>query len=296
MKANNTIDFLICNYNCEDVILDCINSILNLNIDNINILIYDNNSSDNSINNILQLNCNNIQIFYGKENIGYGKAINYLCNHSKSKFIFILNPDTILKFNKSDFIELLNNFKDRRTIIGFKIKDKNGNTNNFIHSLPGLYWLIGSLLRKAFPILFNPLYHISFKCKKNILTQDKFLIPGCSLLMNRDLFFEIGMFNSNYFLYFEDTELLYKAHIKGIEIKQSDLLIFHDAGHSFKKSTNVIKVEEYKSALIFFKNNYSNLYYIISFIILKLISICSLFNPSNYFNNKYKYFLSLLKL
>ena len=104
------------------------------------------------------------------------------------------------------------------------------------------------------------------------------------------------MFNPSYFLYFEDTDLLLKAYKSGIQISKSNLEIIHDSGHSFNKSNNKIKIEEYKSALIFFKYNYGFYYYTIAKLLLKLISFLSLFNPYNLLNKKVKYFLLLLKI
>jgi GT2 family glycosyltransferase len=297
MAINNSIDFLICNYNCEDVIIDCIKSILNLGSKNINILIYDNKSSDNSINQIKSLNNRSIILFEGNENIGYGKAINILAKKSNANFIFILNPDTVLKFKLNDLHELLNNIYSNNIIWGFNIIGKTGLIQNFTNKLPGLFWLIGSLLRKSMPGIINPFYNLFYsisRTKYNI--ADMQLVPGCGLLMNKDIFIKIGMFNPSYFLYFEDTELLLKAHQQGVKISKSSLTIIHDSSFSFKKSKNKIKIEEFKSALIFFKNNYSYSYFIIAKILLKSICLISFTNPYNYFNKKYKYFYLLFKI
>lgn len=297
MIINNSIDFLICNYNCEDVIIDCLKSIIKLDYKNINILIYDNKSSDNSINEIKLLNSKNIILFEGNENIGYGKAINFLAKKSKANFIFILNPDTILNFKINDLQKLINNMYSNNIIWGFNIVGKTGLIQNFTNKLPGLFWLVGSLLRKSLPWIINPFYYLFYSIKTTKYNIDEMqLVPGCGLLMKKDIFIKIGMFNPAYFLYFEDTELLLKAHQHNVKIFKSSLTIIHDSSFSFKKSNNIIKIEEFKSALLFFKNNYSYSYFIFAKILLKLICLISFTNPFNYFNNKYKYFYLLIKI
>ena len=71
----DSIDFLICNYNGGNLLRRCIDSILNLNIQNLDIYIYDNASIDNSLESIKNYKLNQIKIVEGENNIGYGTSI-----------------------------------------------------------------------------------------------------------------------------------------------------------------------------------------------------------------------------
>ena len=86
--------FLICNYNSDDLLLRCISSIISLNNINIDIYIYDNCSTDNSLDLVIAKFNNNVHIVRGNNNLGYPKAINSIAKIATGENIFILNPNT----------------------------------------------------------------------------------------------------------------------------------------------------------------------------------------------------------
>jgi GT2 family glycosyltransferase len=296
MDINNSIDFLICNYNCEAVIIDCIKSIVNLNSDNINILIYDNNSSDNSIAKIKLLNNNNIILFAGKENMGYGKAINYLAKKSNAKFIFILNPDTILDFDSEKLLELIHK-TSKFDIIGFKVLNPDRTLQKHITLEPGLFWLFVSILRKGYPLLMNIFYKLYFLLLPIDQTKKNSFISGCALFMERNVFSIINGFNEIYFLYFEDTEFFKTAIKKNLVIHESNLTILHNASYSVKNSNHKIKTQIYKSALLYYKTNFGIFYFKIAKFLLFISVFLCILNPINFFFRKnIKYFYTLIKI
>jgi GT2 family glycosyltransferase len=290
--------FLICNYNSDDLLLRCITSILNLNNDNIDIYVYDNCSTDNSLDIVIQkFGQSAIHFIKGNSNLGYPKAINSIAKIATGENIFILNPDAVLLFSNHDFIELINSLEYNH-IAGFQIYNESNELQNFDPQLPGLFWLNSSLIRFIYPFISNLFYKFYFKFKKNNINnnQNLILIPGCSLLLKRELFCDLGMYNEDYFLYFDDTELLYKAHQKMCYTYLSNLKIKHNASYTVNRLENLLKVEKYKSFLIYVKKMYSIKYYKRAKLNLFILCGISFLSPSvllnkdkrNYFNNLFK--------
>jgi GT2 family glycosyltransferase len=289
-----SLDILICNFNSGNLIEKCVNSISKLNHIEINIFIYDNCSSDISLNYLKSICNSRITVYFGDKNIGYGKAINFLYKKSNSSFIFILNPDSEILFDSTDFFKNINNPESK--IFGFKILNIDFTSQKFIGTEPNISWIFGSLLRFSYPFYFEKIYNYYFRFNKNFdkSVNIKF-VSGCALFMERKTFCDIGMFNEEYFLYFEDTELLRKAYDKGYFITKTDLPIMHNASYSFNKADNFIKVEKYRSCLIYFKNNYGYASFIFANLIIFFFSIVGLLNPINLFrNNRFNYFYNLL--
>jgi GT2 family glycosyltransferase len=292
--------FLICNYNSDELLLKCIKSIYNLNNKNVEIYIYDNLSSDNSLNFISQSNFENLHIIHGNSNLGYGRAINHIAKISLCENLFILNPDAELLFTNIEFEELSNSLMENE-IIGFQIFNNEGKLQNFDSQPPGLFWLNSSLFRVIYPHVAKYFYDFYFFLRSSKKTssnkQKSFLIPGCALLLKRKLFYDLGMFNEKYFLYFEDTELLHKAYDLGCSIYLSNLKINHNASYSVNKSDNSIKIERYKSFFIYIKNFHNKIYYNISIINFFLLCLISFTNPKIIFNtNRRNYFFRLYKM
>lgn len=100
------ISIIIPVYNSEKYIKECLNSIFNNSIENLEIIIIDDGSSDNSklyIDEFL-IKYNNIKYFY-QENKGVSKARNLGVLKSSGDYIMFLDSDDCLS---SDFMDLVN--------------------------------------------------------------------------------------------------------------------------------------------------------------------------------------------
>ena len=119
MEKSN-IDIIIVNWNAGEMLHACVQSVLSNKSDNlnINVIIVDNNSSDNSIT-LLPI-INSIQIIKNSSNTGFAAACNQGYSISKSDFVLLLNPDTILPPNTLyDCIEFIKNHSEI-AILGVK--------------------------------------------------------------------------------------------------------------------------------------------------------------------------------
>lgn len=92
---NPKISILIVTYNPWDYIINTLKSILNQSYNDFEILILDNNSSDNTIKNINSFNNKKINIFEWKKNIWPYEWLNFLLEKAKWKFIAIQDHDDI---------------------------------------------------------------------------------------------------------------------------------------------------------------------------------------------------------
>ena len=90
------LSVIIVNYNGEYFLKDCLQSVLlTCKEVNLEIIIVDNNSADNSLDLIL-LKDPRIKVIKNKENLGFSKANNIGINHCTKDYILLLNNDTIL--------------------------------------------------------------------------------------------------------------------------------------------------------------------------------------------------------
>ena len=90
------VSIIIVTYNSENYILKCIDSIKKYkNALNYEIIIIDNASQDATIRK-LESEYKDLTIVNNDKNLGFAKACNQGLTLSNSKYIFFLNPDTIL--------------------------------------------------------------------------------------------------------------------------------------------------------------------------------------------------------
>ena len=100
-------------FNTQDYISDCLKSIMDASLENVEIIIIDDGSTDNSreIINEFSKNEKNISYFY-QENKGQGAARNKALELAKGDYVYFMDSDDIL--NPSRFNEIYTIIKDEK--------------------------------------------------------------------------------------------------------------------------------------------------------------------------------------
>lgn len=89
------VSVVIPNYNGIRYLKDCLDSVVNQNYPDIEIILVDNASSDKSVSFVSET-YPSVQIVCNTFNRGFSGAVNDGINISKGQYIFLLNTDTIL--------------------------------------------------------------------------------------------------------------------------------------------------------------------------------------------------------
>jgi GT2 family glycosyltransferase len=105
---NPLISIIIINYNGIDYILDCIDSVFKSTNSNYEVLLIDNNSSDNS-SDLCKEKYSKIRLFKNKKNLAMA-ARNKGIDEAKGKFTVFLDADTVVTPNWLDIF--LNSYKN----------------------------------------------------------------------------------------------------------------------------------------------------------------------------------------
>ena len=94
--SNQLVSVIMGVYNNEDTVKNAIDSILNQSYKNIELIITDDNSSDNSLSVIKNYqDQKNVKLIENKENIGLTKSLNLMIKASKGKLIARQDADDI---------------------------------------------------------------------------------------------------------------------------------------------------------------------------------------------------------
>ena len=103
------VSIIIPHYNGKELLYNCINSIYqNIQIENFEIILEDNGSTDDSVQNIKQL-FSDIVIITNETNVGYSGGCNIGAQNAKGKYLLFLNNDTE---HSKEWVEKLVNFLD----------------------------------------------------------------------------------------------------------------------------------------------------------------------------------------
>lgn len=209
------LSVIILNYNVRYFLEQCVLSVQKAleNIDG-EIIVVDNNSQDESVQ-MMKERFPEVKFIENYLNVGFPKGNNIGVSEAKGEYICILNPDTVVA---EDTFEKVLAFAQKQKdlgIIGCKLVD---GTGNFLpeskRGVPtpwvaftkifGLYKVFPS--RRFGTSLFNQYY-------AQHLTENQSgkvdILVGAFMVMKRNLYFEVGGFDENCFMYSDDIDLSY---------------------------------------------------------------------------------------
>ena len=198
-----------------------------------------NNSRSDKFNTLID-DFKNIKLITPDLNLGYGRANNLGVNQSKTPYFLIVNPDILLneKLINTLYSTFLN-YNDDIGVVGPALYDSNmkRRTNGSISHVKKIR---GSKLSSS----INNIPEDNMCCD--------FLV-GCCLFMKRDFFIELGGFDKDFFMYFEDNDLCDRIIKKGktiIEVPSAKVIHLENSSskkNSFQNSKLAIihKISEY---------------------------------------------------
>lgn len=152
-------------------------------------------------------------------NIGFGRGNNLGAKETSGKYLFFLNPDTLVKRGAIDI--LMRGMEEKSPgIIAPQLLNKDGKIYPFqcTGKLTPMTALIAlSVLNKLFPN--NPVcskFWLSDWDKNS--TREVEFVHGSAFMISKKDFKALGGFDENFFLYFEDTDLCLRARKIGLNI------------------------------------------------------------------------------
>lgn len=220
------VSIIIVGYNSKKYLKDCFDSILTMDYKKIKVIFVDNNSSDESVQYIKNrypktviINSDKNLGFAGGNNLGIKKALEY-----KSDYLFLLNPDTIIdKKCLSLLIKTADEKTIRQPLVLIYKKDKTDKINTAGNHLNFL------------GISYCGEYNKNASEAKN--DNEIPSASGSALLVPRKILHKIGLLDPSFFMYHEDLDLCWRAHIAGFKVKlNSRARVWHK--YEFSRNKN----------------------------------------------------------
>lgn len=236
------VSIIIVTYNSSKTIIPLLKSLKKSISIYDELVIVDNNSLDDTlalVENFVKLhNFENLKIISLKENIGYAAAINKGVKASNHEFLVFVNPDVILP---EFWIETVYKYLEKKDVGAV------GAISNFVADFQHLerFSAICFLMNKKRLMKYIDLVDKHLKALyQNSFEVRKFLI-GFFLATKREVFEEVGGFDSDLFLGMDDLDFSLKLREKEYKlILPKDLFIFHEGHVSFKSSEDSEKKKE----------------------------------------------------
>lgn len=214
------VSVVILNWNGKKHLGTCLRSLLRVHYKPLEIILVDNNSIDGSPE-YVKKKFPGVKLLALDKNVGFAEGNNRGFRVSHGKYVLFLNNDTILP---PDFFEPLVMALEKDAAIGCiqpqirLMKERNKLDQ------------VGSYLTST-----GFLYHVGFKKSWNSPLYRKerniFSAKGACMLIRRKVMEHVGLFDSDYFIFFEESDLCHRIWLLGYRVTYSPkTYIYHLAG------------------------------------------------------------------
>lgn len=205
MKKLEKISIIIVNWNGKKWLKKCLNSLKNQTYKNLEIIVVDNASYDDSIS-YMSKNFPKVKTIRNKKNLGFSSGNNIGIKASLGEYIILLNSDTWVE---NDFVEKL-------------VKFYKANNFSVISPIETRYFTKEPV---AYSATIDPTgAYVYLPPEKR--TKKMFFLPGISLFFSKKVYLETKGLDSDFFMYFEDVDWFWRlillkktfAYAEGVNI------------------------------------------------------------------------------
>ena len=239
---------IIVNWNAKAYLEKCIESILSKSFTDYEIILVDNASSDDSVN-FVKDNFPQVKIIKNKNNVGFAEGNNIGIANSSGKIIVLFNPDAVA--DKDWLSILINVIQSSKKIAAVTGK---------------MYYLDNKYEKDAVFCTWSkidPFSAAPYNFHNNEPVSNVDYLSGAAMVIKRDVLDKIGLMDSDYFLYFEETDLCARMIRAGYDLMYVPSAIVRHAVSPLSNSVNKVYYME-RSRIRFVLKNF-DLLYVVSF-------------------------------
>lgn len=247
------VSIILVNYNGWKDTVECINSLNQINYSNYEIIVVDNASVGDDLLQFQNYEFSNVTFIKSAENLGFsgGNNLGIECAlKSKSEYILLLNNDTVVQ---PDFLNIMVSKAEENSIGVVTPMIKYFDRKDTIWSAGGK---ISKIRASGFTYGFNK--------NESELNRDFYctFASGCCMLIKSEVIKNVGMLDTGYFLYLEDTDYSFRIINAGYKIYYAaSSTIYHKVTSTTSRDNKLLPLYySVRNRLYFAKKNLGWLY------------------------------------
>jgi GT2 family glycosyltransferase len=211
------------NWNLARDTIDCVESVLNAGVEPSRIIIVDNGSTDGSVQAFSDRFGPDLALVCNARNLGFAGGMNagirYALQHGAGS-VLLLNNDTVVA---PTMIEALIEAGTASSDQG-KDVDSPGilGPSIYYHAAPNRLWKLADVEHRWLPMPLpvrlteGGAWNGAVAAETGAFQVD--YVTGCCMLIQRQVFERIGLFDTRYFMYFEDADFCRRARDAGFAV------------------------------------------------------------------------------
>ena len=224
------VSIIIINYNGKHHLESCLESLLKINYDDIEIIVVDNNSTDDSVS-FISTNFPDLILIKLNENKGFAEPNNIASKVASGDLLLFLNNDTIV--TPSFVSELVKPIQQNSNVgicqsLLLKPDESIDSSGDFIDNLG---------------VVYNSKTEIS---KIREISSAR----GASMMIKKNIFEQLEGFDEKFYFSFEDVDLSWRCWIAGYKVLViPKSIVYHLGGQTYQKVKNKMAFHGFKNQL-----------------------------------------------
>lgn len=217
MPTDPDISVLIVSYNTRDYLLACLESLQRISDEaQFEIIVYDNASTDGSADHV-QTQYPEVRLLQSDRNLGFAAGVNRAARDARGKYLFILNPDTLVPRNTIRRILRFFEAHPVAAVLGAGLYSPDGSVQPSVFRHPTLIREFWNLLPELKSLL--QIHRIGQKFTYSGMRPVRVSsIGGAAFAVRADTFHRVGGLDEEYFLYHEEADFCRRLGALGCEI------------------------------------------------------------------------------
>ncbi len=207
---------IIVNYNGRFHLPRCLDSLLADDMTEVEIIVVDNASGDGSPD-LIARDYPQVRLIRSRENLGFGGANNLAAAHAQGSYLAFLNPDTVVT---TGWLGALITALETQSQAGL------ATSQLLLLDQPERINAAGNEMHLTGLTLCRGLGDEAVCWQQGDRVT---AVSGAAFVMRRSLFAELGGFDADFFMYFEDTDLSLRTRLAGYEcLYVPRSVVYHD--------------------------------------------------------------------
>lgn len=244
---------IVLNYNGQQFLKDCFDSLLQTTYTNIELLMVDNASTDDSVSFVSQ-NYPQVKIIQSGGNIGYSAGNNLGIREAKGDFVLLLNND--VEVTPGWLEPIMEEFELDSSIAAVQPKIRhmiNRDEFEYAGAAGGFMDIYG------FPFLRGRVFYTIEKdtgqYDENI---DLFWTSGAAMAIRKSVLEETGGLDDDFVHHMEEIDLCWRMLLRGFRLRiRTDAMIYHFAGGTIKPDSFMKVYWNHRNSVFMMLKNYS---------------------------------------
>lgn len=244
----NRVAIVVLNWNGIEDTISCLDSLLNLTYENYKILVVDNGSKMDSVEALKEYKQSHeelVEVIYNQKNLGFAGGVN-----TGIKWALENNFDAVALFNNDATVD--KNWLSE-LVAGLDNKEVGISTGLLLHEDGKTIDSSGDWYSKwGLPFPRNRGENTVFASNDGFV----FGASGGATLYRSEMLRDIGLFDEDFFAYYEDADISFRAQLAGWKVYyNSEAIAYHKQGATSKKIPGFAVYQTFKNLpLLYIKN------------------------------------------